>query len=594
MTLRGRFIIAVTLIAAGFGFADPPPKPDLSSIGAEFVRLDHEYGGKKQLQLGRGVTTIIIKNATETNLTMEATLSLDNGTLKRTFKAYAKATKPKQQFKIDIPGLIDLHANVNAKFTLRNRETGKEASIPVDSFETPPFFQVLPPAYRGMLSTARRDKNAHVQVLFNPVYGNVEGIPVTITIADAKGKTLDTKSIKTPSECFPVVLELSADAPAGDYRITATADCGAGRVEKSEATLKIVPVRPGQIFVDQDTVILKDGKPFFPLGIYHVSPKELPNVLDLGVNCIQWWHWDATPETTAALAQAGIWGIYEPDLWGKIVHKDDGWMTNDAPYREVVRKLKGSPALGMWYIADEPSSSALPKLKKVNDLYHSEDEDHPTYLVCANNEMRELSAACDVLALDVYPFYYGGEGPAARMANTMDFGRASTDFRKPIIAVPQSFGDNERHHEKPAHVRSLSYLSIIHGARGVIWYCWKETGDKTGAEGAGNHPATAAEIKALIAEFKVLSPALMEPGARTLKSDGGNIHAILCGNNTTGRYLICANSADTSAEETLKLTELADGIKLKGLFGAGDQKITKSALKLKLPAFGTAAYALDK
>ncbi len=592
MTVKVRFIAAFALIAAWVGFANPPP-PDLLSVGVEFVRLDHEYGNQRTLALGRGLSALIIKNATETNLTVEAILELSNGTLRHEYKAYGKPMAPKEQIKINVFANINMRGNVSAVLKVRERGTTKEASIPVAGFEAPPFFQVLPPAYRGMLSTARRESDAHIRVCFTPVYENVEGIPVTVTIADLKGKVLDTKAVKTPAACFPLTLALPADAPAGDYRITATADCGPGRIEKSETTLKIVPVRPGQIFVDQDTVILKDGKPFFPLGIYHVMPQELPNVLDLGINCVQWWHWDATPEMIAAMEKAGIWGIYEPDLWGKIVGNDNSWITNDVPYREVARKLKSSSALGMWYIADEPSCTLVDKLKKVNDLYHSEDEDHPTYLVCANNEMRELSEACDILALDVYPFYYGGEGPAARMADTMDFGLASTDFRKPIIAVPQSFGDNERHHEKPAHVRSLSYLSIVHGARGVIWYCWKETGDRTGQEGAGQHPATAAEIKTLITEFKVLAPALMEPGARTLKSDGDNIHAIVCGSAATGRYLICANSTDTPVEETLALPELKDGTKLKGIFSAADQKVRKGTLKLKLPAFGTAAYTIS-
>ena len=140
----------------------------------------------------------------------------------------------------------------------------------------------------------------------------------------------------------------------------------------------------------------------------------------------------------------------------------------------------------------------------------------------------------------------------------------------------------------------MSYIALTHGVQGIIWYCWKETGDRSGQEGAGNHPPTIQVLTDVIAEIKVFAPALLVPENRMLKSDDddGLIQAILCGNEKTGRFLIYVNSVYETTESTLSVPELA-GMKLEPLFGGASGKIKNNKLKLKLPPLATGAFRVE-
>ncbi|MPN46075.1 hypothetical protein SDC9_193655 [bioreactor metagenome] len=131
----------------------------------------------------------------------------------------------------------------------------------------------------------------------------------------------------------------------------------------------------------------------------------------------------------------------------------------------------------------------------------------------------------------------------------------------------------------------------MRGVKGVIWYCWKETGDNTGVEGSGHHPATQQVLKELVAEFKVLAPALMAPGGRMLKSKDGHVHALICGDGETGRYLVYVNADERASDAVLSVPDLA-GKTLEGMFGAPEAAIQDGVLKINVPALGTGVFQI--
>lgn len=309
---------------------------------------------------------------------------------------------------------------------------------------------------------------------------------------------------------------------------------------------------------------------------------------------IQLWNWDANPTNLARIRQAGMRVLYEDQFWGEVVWNHAkhlpfyNFETNLATLARV-RDVRDDPsrAVAMWYTADEPSLGMLPHVNRIRDYWRSLDEDHPTYIV-STGEPR-LEAGADVFGVDVYPVYYGAHRPLTTVGYAMDAARQGVRYAKPVIAVLQSFGDNERHHEKPGEVRCMTYLALTHGVRGVFWYCWKETGDQTGFEGAGHHPDTVRVLTEMSAEIKVLAPALLASGNRMLRSDDGRIHAIICGNGATGRFLIYVNGEYEPAESALALHELADA-KLEPLFGGSAAMVRDGQVTLKLPGLATGAF----
>ena len=105
----------------------------------------------------------------------------------------------------------------------------------------------------------------------------------------------------------------------------------------------------------------------------------------------------------------------------------------------------------------------------------------------------------------------------------------------------------------------------------------------------GWNPPTAHEVKKLIAEVKTFQGALMSGQAEFLKSDDGNVRALLCGNAASGRFLIAANTLEDAVRTELRARGL-NGASLEPLFGAPAAKVKNGTLPLALPKWGTAVW----
>ncbi len=171
---------------------------------------------------------------------------------------------------------------------------------------------------------------------------------------------------------------------------------------------KVVPVRPKQFFVDQDGTILKEGRPFFPLGLHHAHGWQIDEWLPMGVNMIQTWSWDwnqnystnsthwpkqpaddAEREKMTAerlerlrlLEEHDIYMIYEEGaIWNELILQTYGrfgpaaaWETTPYPFetnaaiRTSIQAVLNDPLnrVGMWYLADEVGGDAwVPKLQR--------------------------------------------------------------------------------------------------------------------------------------------------------------------------------------------------------------------------------------
>jgi hypothetical protein len=84
----------------------------------------------------------------------------------------------------------------------------------------------------------------------------------------------------------------------------------------------------------------------------------------------------------------------------------------------------------------------------------------------------------------------------------------------------------------------------------------------------------------------------MEPGARQLKSTDGKIHAILCGSDATGRYLVFVNAVETPAQSVLEVPELA-GKKLETVFGGVKGTIKNGQLPLEVGPLATGVFKIE-
>ena len=96
------------------------------------------------------------------------------------------------------------------------------------------------------------------------------------------------KKVATNSK--PIEVRIAADSPLYGATGKAVTTDAEGRKVKSEGVFKVVPVRKGQVFVDQDGGLIADGKPWFPFGMYHVlTTNDVDGIADLGIDLCQMW-----------------------------------------------------------------------------------------------------------------------------------------------------------------------------------------------------------------------------------------------------------------------------------------------------------------
>ncbi|MBQ6923251.1 MAG: hypothetical protein IJQ73_01285 [Kiritimatiellae bacterium] len=387
------------------------------------------------------------------------------------------------------------------------------------------------PRYRSMVSTARRVPAVSFAFRLNPLPNDkLSRVFWLAKVLDAEGKVVAAfpKSRPFVGTRLAFSLPVPADAPAGDYtlRVEVASALTQRRFVKT-APFKILAPAETQVVVDQDNALLRNGKPWFPLGIYHAQPQYWEEVRDLGIDLQQSMNWlDGEFPRLAAMKQSLL---YENK------HR---WPENLAHW---AKHFSTEPFACMWYVVDEPFDDLVWRWEACSRAMAAADPNHPTYTVllypASFHYQRNVA---DLLAVDTYPLDKDGRGDIVSVATRIDLLRDAIGDSKPILAVLQSFG-----HEPLDKFRVMAYLAVVHGVKGILWYPWEE-GDP--AIGVNTNPALKEEMRKVIAEIRALAPALLSGNAKMLKFADGKVHAMLCGNKATGVKLICVNPTESDVQ----------------------------------------------
>lgn len=407
----------------------------------------------------------------------------------------------------------------------------------------PDFLEIKLPNYRGIVSTARREGTVHLGLKLNPAKEDVRRGEVTVNVVKPSGLKVPVLSKEKMTGLErPIELELPRNAEPGDYRVDVKYKAVlTSKTYTNSASFKMLDVKPevDQIVVDQDNVLLRDGKPWFPLGLYHVPPASYAKMADMGFDFCQqfgWWFWQMQD-----LKQYGISCVYE------------GEPNEQARDKNVV---------GMWYVADEPQDPYLPRIRKKAEKAHALDIHHPTFYVTlseASFQYQFEKDVADVIAYDCYPIWVDKEtgepkGDHCAITNHLDQLRAVVKGTKPVLSVLGSWG-----HESEAQLRVMAYLAITHGANGILWYCWDQQGGGELHLGLCNSEKNQEIMKRLLAEIKPHRPQLTSRFRQPMFLGGGKVSAILCGGDSKDipRKLICVNPT----AEPVEVTEKIEGVK---------------------------------
>lgn len=360
-----------------------------------------------------------------------------------------------------------------------------ESLVGFDQFTTPPLVSLelaagryrsalyashLPPALSGRLQCharpSLREKLSYRVGLWPPGQTAAQGGLV---------------AFKEAAPPFNLKLEQPA---AGDWQIVAEVRHEGETVRLAETVKVRPPAPPGarEVIVDDHNRLRVDGKLFYPLGLYGVPDNEELSrpVLEAGHNMALTYmsNPEACRKWLDMCQRLGLLGM---------VHVPAPFVKDfdEQKLREALRVVANHPALLAYYLYDEPSPGTPGQtpadLKRVYEVIADEDPYHPVALcICVAAYEPLYIESYDILMIDVYPVTHTPR-PLATIGTRMQHAWQSTAGRKPVWFIPQTFGYDvvsglDRKTTwltpTPAQERAMHYLSLAHGARASVGYCY--------------------------------------------------------------------------------------------------------------------------
>lgn len=492
-----------------------------------------------------------------------------------------------------------------------------DAPVAVEGFVAPPLAELALETcrYRNCVYASAKPEALQARLTLNATGGLRAGLQYRARLAPVGAPALD--ALWAPVSEAQTTLSLpAAGLTPGVWAVEAEVKWEGGETSLASEVKVLPPGAPHEVVIDDDNRLLADGKPLFPRGFYGVPPNadQARPTVEAGYNTA------LTYATDPAGCRKWLDMCQSLGLWG-IVSVPRPFIDNydEVKLREALRGVKDHPALLAYYIIDEPSPTQEhqkpEEIQRVYDVTRDEDPYHPVVICICTAALEQTYINCyDVLMIDVYPVTDSPQ-PLTTIADRMDHAWAATEGRKPVWFIPQTFGwDVVKGLEgaptwrtpTPAQSRVMHYLSLAHGARGSIPYCYHVyTEHNAEAKKAGKWPWVLGgylpdkqpELWASLAEqgeeYATLEQALLQPRISPTVAAEGMVHAGWYWGKE-GAFVVAVNADDKQAH-TVQVTP-PEGVGTVGaadlLLGTGEAMAVDGKLSLTLPPMQTALVAV--
>jgi len=361
--------------------------------------------------------------------------------------------------------------------------------------------------------------------------------------------------------------------------------------EKSVTLRKLPPFDGTVTRLDRELNLVVNGEPAFALGWYGQCYRlgvgtPIPFKLTRAVNITSGIDLDKA----ARNGILAIVGLAPERLCGKRLKelriKEDVEppdFVKDAA-RKVIEKFRHHPALGAWYISDEPECRAVSPvwLRRYYEFIRELDPYHVTVICSRRGET--FAATTDVVSSHSYLSPRMSEGKIV-------FTRPMTKIRRDILATfrggkgrtaawttPQAFTYARFPEDCPPtflHERCMFYTAVVSGAKGIMPYIFHD---------ARGMMDLRIGIDAMYETLHHLSPVLLAPGREelTVVSDGDAVLALAkrTGNDIT---IFAVNTTEKAVKAVLKSPALAG---LKDMLVVREDRLVRPAGGEFADAFG--------
>jgi hypothetical protein len=344
---------------------------------------------------------------------------------------------------------------------------------------------------------------------------------------------------------------------------------------------KIADRRPQSLTADG--TILWNGKPFFPIGIYH--PGDYQRLAENGFNAVQG---DATLDlekfkSSLDLAQKYGLAVDVPLYNGMQVKKN---LSNSL---EKVKRFADHPAVLTWKIFDEPhinpDGGVAIDIPAAYRALKSAAPKQPIELTLNTAATQEFwSNFCDVAQADSYPV------PRFPLTEVSDLARNAKGALQPwqnlSFVLQCGWVPDLSNQPSVAQARSMVYLALIEGAKGIWWYSMHDPGWDLAKTPLWPH------MKAINAEIHTLSqPLMLGKVIEGVSCDqpGVFFRAVEYQNKT---FLLVTNPQNAPAQATFTLP---DNLRAYHSLGSDTkQKLDKRQLVVHLTGVDSRTFVLEK
>ena len=426
--------------------------------------------------------------------------------------------------------------------------------FPVRLEYTPLGIRVVQPCYRATIFATQKldDIQLLVDVGLDEAGRRASSLLVALAAAGSAKPPQTRRIAPVPSAEVDVRFDARTLA-VGDYVITASlSDRNGKAIATSRHELHKLPPAPGsEVRLDEHGNTVVDGVPTFIYGYFSIGPytyrgRDWRGMAETHADgCTALLEYNAPywkPDTgkrfldTARANGLGV-AIYP---YYRTFHRDGGLPKIGAPDTSLSERIKqgitervswwkGHPAMLAWYLADEPdcNNSSPESLEEVYRLVRRLDPYHPCIVLCKGVSTHHAVRRCaDIFMPDPYIHPRLDGQFDTPLTVFRDYFEAIGRTGKAKWVTPQAFASGLKNGStqcEPSfhHLRAMAYMSVVHGAKGVLYYAW---GYLT------RFPASYHGARFLSREIAALAPVLLGPDAKAtvkVEPEGSEIDVLL-------------------------------------------------------------------
>ncbi len=308
-----------------------------------------------------------------------------------------------------------------------------------------------------------------------------------------------------------------------------------------------------KVEIRDDGTTLVNGKPFFPLGFYHVSWKTtaeerinaLRDIADGGFNTVY-----------AAVTKVDDYEEFldEAERLGVYVLSDQS-----IGLLNLVNGFKHKSAVLGWSIADDVDNGEYTgdDVLKLHQTAKTSDPNHITYVSGYSKNIGRFANCADAIAIQSYPIRAGTEKELSSTYSKVSLARdAAAKFNRAVYANLQTFSWSFE--DKPENrgaraptfeeVRNMTYQALMAGAKGIIYYTYYDE-----EWSLREPPDLWAGMQSLVPEIKALSPIVLGGDFKNIDAEQGKVLAGIWVEGDEALAIVINTSYDHKKEVIVKL-----------------------------------------